>query len=460
MRTPHTHLMLGLAAVLLMAGCSGSKSYSKKADKLDEAGMYSEAADFYYQALVRNNKNIDATIGLKKTGQQVLDDKLSNFFKAFSMGGQKREAVDAYLDGKSYLERARRVGVQLEIPDHYKRDFEEVKGEFLVELYERGQSLLEKQDFKGAEATFAEIAKLEPDYKDANSLQALAYLEPLYRQGKADLEGGHYRKAYDELDKVVAKDAGYKDARELRDQAVTLGRYSIGVLPFTSSVRQKEMAARVQAYATTALTELDDPFIKVVDRENIDRILEEQRLGLSGVVDEATAVQVGNLMGAQAVLMGNVIDYREEPGQLQRSTKTGFESYRVRQLNSETGKYYYETKYKPVKYAEYYRQDRVSVSFSYKLVSLETGEVLLSRIVEDSSTDHIYYADYQGNRENLFPERNGLVNTARNARSELAGLLSASREMKPISVISNDLLRKTSNTVAEAVRQDLASKLP
>ena len=311
MRSLRSILIASLALAVVLVSCSGSKSYAKKAGKLDKAGLYAEAADMYLQSVQRNAKNVDAKIGLKKTGQQVLDDKMSDFFRAFSMGGQKRDAVNAYLDGKSYYERVQRLGVQLDIPDHYRRDFEQVKGEFLVELYQRGTELMEKQDFKAAEATFSEIARLEPDYKDATSLQSVAYLEPLYRQGSVDLEAGHYRKAYDALNKVVTKDASYKDARELRDLTLTKGQYSIAVLPFTSAVQGKDLSTRFSAYAITAITETGDPFLKVVDRENIDRILAEQRLGLSGVVDEQTAVQVGNLIGAQAVLMGSVVEYRE-----------------------------------------------------------------------------------------------------------------------------------------------------
>lgn len=458
MRNSQTIALLGLAFAASLVSCSGSKAYSKKAEKLDQAGLYAEAADMYLQAVSRNQKNVDAKIGLKKTGQQVLDDKMSAFFRAKSMGEQKRDAVQAYLDGTAYADRVSRLGVVLEVPDHYKRDFEEVKGAYLVELYQRGTALMEKQDFKAAEAVFAEIGKLEPAYKDAQSLKDVAYLEPLYRQGKTDLEAGHYRKAHAALDKVVSKDSGYKDARELLKEAVRLGQYTVAVLPFTGG--KQDQAARMNAYATTAMTSTNDPFLRVVDRENMDRILEEQRLGLSGVVDEQTAVQVGNLMGAQAVLMGSVIDYREEPGQLRRSTKNGFESYQVRKLNAETGKYYNETRYKPVKYAEFYQENKVHFSFSYKLVSLETGEVLVSRVIEDTADDHIYYATYDGDKTNLYPERNGVVNTARNERNQLSSLLTASREMKSMSVLANELMNRTSSSMATAIQRDLASKMP
>lgn len=453
------HIIL-MAFAITLVGCTGSKSFAKKGAKLDEAGLYAEAAGMYEQAAQRNQKNVDAKIGLKKTGQRVLDEKLGSFFKAMAVGSAKGEAVATYLDAKAYQERIGRLGVVLEIPDHYKADFEQVKGEHLVELYTEGQALMEQQQFKAAEEVFARIARLEPNYKDANSLQAVAYLEPLYRQGKNDLAAGQYRKAYASLDKVVAKDASYKDAAALHQECITKGQFTIAVMQFTSTTRRADIMNKLQAYSMTALTEAHDPFLKVVDRENLERILAEQRLSLSGVVDEQTAVRVGNLMGAQAVLMGTVVDYREEAGELRRSTKDGFESYRVEQVNKETGEKYFVTKYKAVRYSEYLQENKVYLSFNFRLVSLETGEVLVSKVVDRQAEDHMYYADYTGNRDALFPARNGVVDPTEHTRRELRGLLSAPREIKSVGTLSQDAVRTASTNMAQVVQQELSSKLP
>ncbi|MEZ4755824.1 MAG: CsgG/HfaB family protein [Flavobacteriales bacterium] len=456
---PLHHIPVFLLLTALVA-CSGSKSFSKKAGKLDEAGLFAEAADMYLQAVQRNRKNVDAKIGLKKTGQMLLDDKLSDFFQNMAMGNNKAQAVASYLDAKRYQDLVGRLGVVLDIPDHYRTDFERVKGEHLVDLYDQGQALMAKQDFRAAELVFAQIAKLEPNYKDASSLQAVAYLEPLYRAGVMDLQAGRYRKAYEELGRVLEKDPAYKDASTLQQEALSKGQYTVAVLPFTSNSKRTDITARVQAMAMTALMDTKDPFLKVVDRENIDRILEEQRLSLSGVVDEQTAVRVGNLIGAQAVLMGNVIDVREEAGQLRRSTKDGFESYRVQQINKETGEKYFITKYKAVRYAEFYQENKVTLSFSYRLVSLETGEVLATQLVERTAQDHMYYASYEGNAQQLMPARNGQVDLADRARRDLRALLSAPREVKSVAALSTDVVRTTANVMATDIQAELSSRLP
>lgn len=450
-----------MAAVALVA-CTGSKPLSNRAAKLDASGMYAEAAELYLQSVDRNPKNVDARIGLKKTGQMLLDDKLSNFFKAFNMQDDNEAAVNAYLEAESYQGRVQRAGVNLEIPESYQRDFKQVKEAYLMQLYDLGQELLAAQDYAMAQAVFDKIGKLEPDYKNASSLQDIAYTEPLYRAGKEALENGQYRKAYNNLLQVLERDAAYKDARELQQQAVERGQYPIAVLPFNraGSSSSAGKAADLQARITAGIIALNDPFIRVVDRENTERILEEQRMGMTGVVDESSAVNAGKLMGAQAVIMGTVTDYREIPGRLQRSTKEGYESYLVKKLNPETGTTVLETRYRPVEYTEYYKENKASLAFSYKIVSLETGQVLLSRVLDRQAADEAYFAEYEGSAEALYPKRNGVVDTRAAARRELRALVAAPREVQTTAALGRAVTQAVSSAVAADIITELSTRLP
>ncbi|MBS1943931.1 MAG: hypothetical protein JST98_01715, partial [Bacteroidetes bacterium] len=190
------------------------------------------------------------------------------------------------------------------------------------------------------------------------------------------------------------------------------------------------------------------------------KILDEQKLGMSGVVDESSAVSAGKLLGAQAVLMGSLISYQEDNGRLRQSTKEGYEGYQVKELNAETGQEQYVTKYKPVNYVESYRENKAVISFSYKLVSLETGQVLMSKVVDRDAADHAWYATYDGNGQALLPKLNGGVDTRNSARRDLAALLAAPRNVKTAADLGNDLLRSTSSAVAASIQTDLAGKLP
>lgn len=51
-----------------------------------------------------------------------------------------------------------------------------------------------------------------------------------------------------------------------------------------------------------------NPALRVVERENIQRLVEEQNLGASGRVDDQTAAKIGKIVGARYAVMGSFID--------------------------------------------------------------------------------------------------------------------------------------------------------
>ena len=80
--------LLSLLAVFLLS-CSGTKKMTKKAVAFEQQGMYSEASAYYLLALERKRTNIDAAMGLKRTGQLVMDDYLADFFKSHTANDSK-----------------------------------------------------------------------------------------------------------------------------------------------------------------------------------------------------------------------------------------------------------------------------------------------------------------------------------------------------------------------------------
>ena len=47
-------------------------------------------------------------------------------------------------------------------------------------------------------------------------------------------------------------------------------------------------------------------FYQVMEREQLEKILKEQRLSLSGTIDESSAAEVGRLLGLDVIIMGNI----------------------------------------------------------------------------------------------------------------------------------------------------------
>ena len=90
-------------------------------------------------------------------------------------------------------------------------------------------------------------------------------------------------------------------------------RPGIAVFAFTnggSYGQQKEdYDALERGMAGMLISELAaNPALRVVERENIQRLVDEQNLAASGRVDAQTASKIGKLVGARYAVMGDFID--------------------------------------------------------------------------------------------------------------------------------------------------------
>ncbi|HXE82374.1 MAG TPA: CsgG/HfaB family protein [Gemmatimonadales bacterium] len=91
-------------------------------------------------------------------------------------------------------------------------------------------------------------------------------------------------------------------------------RPGIAVFPFANGgsygQSKEDFDALERGIAGMMISELSqNPAARVVEREQVQRLLDEQNLGAQGRVDPQTAAKVGKLVGARYVILGNFIDF-------------------------------------------------------------------------------------------------------------------------------------------------------
>lgn len=102
----------------------------------------------------------------------------------------------------------------------------------------------------------------------------------------------------------------------------------------------------------------------IVERNEIERILEEQGRTVSGAFDESDAVEIGKLLGVDALIIGNfAYTQTNETRESSRKKKDGTLVY------------------------TYTRERKVKVMSNIKVVSIRTGEILGIKSVETTKTD-------------------------------------------------------------------------
>ena len=447
--------LIALLAVGLGTGCSTSKAYTKRGLKMEEVGMMSQAASFYYTAVQKKATNTDALAGLQRAGQWVLNDHLRQFDEA-RRGNDRARAVAAFEAAEAYSNRVAKLGIRLLFMESARQAYEQVKDAHIDELYQAGLTALETEDFADALVQFTEIIRLQADFEDAKHLADVAYCEPHYREATAAIERLHWRTALNGLNAVTARDMGYKDAAVLKTDVLENGRFAVALIEFENGSNRAGMDTKVRSFVQQSVAESNDPFLVLVDRENQELILQEQQLALSGVAVGNTSVEVGSMVGAKAILKGTIVSCDVRTSSLQKFDRQGFESYKVEKVNEE-GKKVYETRYRKVIYQEYKRTRAVDLTIQMQLISLETGKTEMSEMLTRSSRDEIEYARYSGNVRKLYPANS---NGNRGSRSGLSRKLSGRTELQSESSMLDALVLDCSNGVRNLVETELKRLVP
>lgn len=390
-----------LIVALALSACNGSKAYYKKGFKLEEAGLNEEAVKMYLTSLAKKNSNVDAQIQLKALGQKVLDERWADFYIAHQAGDHKK-AVYSYQEADALNAQVNRY-VRIDKPPYYEEYFAKSKEDYLDEIYGEAQELLANEHFEESNELFSEIARFDPSYKDVHDMKKTSETEPLYRKAEEAMKNDEFRSAYYLYDEVIDVAGSYKDSKTRKAEALDKASFTIAIMPLEGAGQSAQLTNKFYSLITQELIELNSPFIKVIDRSLTDQILAEQKLALSGLVEENTAAEAGKLIGSKAVLSGSIINMKVEQNSPRAQEMKGYEAYKVRRINPQTKKPYYVTQYKKVTYKEYTGSLRVTSSFQFKLVSSSTGEVLVSDVVMREALDLLNYATYSGNHSDLFP---------------------------------------------------------
>ena len=85
-------------------------------------------------------------------------------------------------------------------------------------------------------------------------------------------------------------------------------RLKVSVFPFSLGETPSAYGSLFQDYLISAL--VDQQRFRIVERNLLESILQEQRLSQTGIVDRKTALKVGQLVAAQSIIAGSIIETR------------------------------------------------------------------------------------------------------------------------------------------------------
>lgn len=255
------------------------------------------------------------------------------------------------------------------------------KWDTIVSEYE--QLIKLNKDVKGlptlTDVTTKEIIKFEiKDYTE-NLLKAKTNAaETHYQEGlrlikdeKIDIQ----KQAAKEFKTALAYIPGYKDSENLYEKGRRAGIKRIAIIPFEDKSGKK---GQYGAIAETVMDKIVSnvmndktamEFLELISREQLEQVMREQQLGMTGIIDEKTAVQVGKVLGVHEIVTGKITQIAVTP---ERTTSQNVERKKTLNVyNSKIDKFIPQDFHAIV--TIYIKAASASINGSYQIIDVKTA---------------------------------------------------------------------------------------
>lgn len=396
-----TRLFLFLTIVVLtLTGCA-SKRHLKNAVKYDEAGLFEDAAQLYMRSLSANSDNIEAKLGLRRTGQMVLDQRVADF-TTHHRNNQHGDAVYAYLNAEKYRNQASSLGVRLDFSSSHQAAFLTSRNIYLDGLFRDGQRALDAESFTTAEERFSEILNIDDTYKNARENWVIARYEPIYRDGLDFMYTGLYRKAYFAFHTILSEHGTYKDAMQMREEALAGATITVAVLPFyTANNIHRSAAAELRANTISEISALPTPFYRIVNDPILNNLPQISVINDPSIV-LALIKSAGARFSADNILMARVVNYNEYTTNPKRTERPAYIK-QTREITNSAGRKEKVTEYVKTTYIEVERKSGASLRVEFSMVNIKSGMVVLTDYLNFEDNQQVLYGEYKNNYKDLIP---------------------------------------------------------
>ena len=464
------YLISMLLIILIGLGCAHKKAY-KKALEFEKAGRYVAAAEKDLEALDKKSDFTDAQVHLEQIAPRAYKELLNkgdneersnqwvNAIGTWKHMDQlitrfrQRNIILQTIDIQSRLSRAVNTGRDynyniaqnyftsrdyLSAVDYYKKvylisgDYLGTKDKIWASYIKLGDAELQLKSYPQAVNYYQSSLEYARDVTKTNQFIAEAH----YQWAASYESEGHYREATETFEKVLRIVPDYRDASVRRNQVYEKALQRIAIMPFRNGTRFGDQ------YSNLLTEELINDcinanlkYVVFMTRSNLDQIMEEYKLAMSGVVDVSKASEIGKLEGIHFFITGNVTQISEQTTRPSFAEKSHDKSYTEKDSAGNT-----ITKTQTIYYREYKSQRNVQIAASYQIVEVETGRYIGGDNLKENIVDEANWVRYQGSIYDLPKDKQKLVDGETEPKS--ADILISDGMRSIAKKVSNQILEK------------------
>lgn len=366
-----------LLALVFFSACNEGKKLMKEAQTLETGGLRNEALEKYSSAYYDYNRT-DGLVGMKRMTQAILDSKFQSA-QMSCMVENFEVALTSFEDAFAYQNQ--HASLELASPPGAMDNYQSCKAKFVESLYQEAEAAVLKEEYDKGQILIKKILSLDRRNQKALYLDLMCEILPNYNAGKRAMDLELWREAYVFFDEVCKVDAGYKDAVVLRTECLKKGSFAVAYKIKDSREAPDNVEKSLGATIKGDLLNSRNPFLELLERENLDVVIQEQQETLSPEFDSESSSSAGKLKRAQFVLSGELVYFKSEV------------SPEVRQPCDCANKLsIYSEK---VDCFEITSRRKLEATFKYQLIDAETGKLYISDVISFARHDDGVKYDYQ-----------------------------------------------------------------
>lgn len=447
--------------IFILFSCSISNTLYNEGLKLEEVGMYNEANNRYYEALKSDNRNIEASIALKRVGNRIYQEDIDNII-SINKKGDNKNVIYLFFKAEEYRKKLSSVGINIQKDKNAESIFEDSKEKYSKELLQKINNTIANEKFKESEILLNELVSLNPENQDYQDMKAMSYSEPIYREGLKNMEMNNYREAFYNFDKII----NYKDSRDLRKLSQEKAIFKIAIIPIRNNTSRIELTDKLYSNIFKSILDIKDPFLQLLDQNQVRSVLNEKGIDLSdfNINNSKFFNKMGNIFDVDAFLRVTITDVNYRRENPLSKVKEAYDVHFENRKNPKTRRIESVPVYKKVYYTEYKGSSEVMITSNYSLLSKE-AKVLVSDVLVKNAVSRVNYAEYDGDYRSLSinPENNFSIsfdlddNTVKKYNSNdgennFKLLFGAGKEIKSSIVLENEVIFTISKEIANKLK--------
>ena len=399
-------LALAMFCLLLQTiGCASFSQYGKleKSARQNYLSQNYDAAVFDGAASLKLNPNYDKAQAL-----------IQNAFKA---------AVNAHTSRINQL-----------MPSAAKFKWDDVVAELeaLIKLNETIKSLPTLTDKRTKQGIKFKIT----DYSEMLQKTKPKAAEAHYQEGLrlSTLDGVDLQKqAAKEFKTAEYYQPGYKDATSRYQTTRQAGVKRMAIIPFADkSGKQDRYGAVSETVVDEVVSEVVNDasaieFLEIISRDQLEQVMQEQQLGLTGIINEQTAAQLGKVLGVHEIVTGKITQIIYTP-----------ENTISQQVPQQAQIFVAKNQYRTVSatVTVYTRTSSTSITGSYQIIDVKTARLKKSESFVGKEDFSVQWARYSGQEEAL--------------DGDMRRLCSMSEEAAPV---EEEMVRRAGHNLAISLAQ-------